>query len=238
MSTNKVIPPLKTPDLTYTLPYNGPGALSGNLQTLYTSVAVTKTSTRPETPETALAQSGKGPAPEAPPATVPGASQPLLDPNGKTVAPIDPDKYTVSSKWNVTRNLTGKPKRHKGIDLAAKSGTPIHAVKDGVVSKVSSEYHRDASGQPLRNADGSYKLKGYGNYVEVKHADGTYTRYAHLSGYNTNAAFKPGAQIGAGTVIGYVGNTGTSFGKTGNHLHLEVRDTKTGKDLDPTPLIK
>lgn len=57
---------------------------------------------------------------------------------------------------------------------------------------------------------------GYGNYVVIRHDNGTQTLYAHMSSTNVGA----GQHVGQGQVVGYVGSTGRS---TGSHLHFEVR---------------
>jgi murein DD-endopeptidase MepM/ murein hydrolase activator NlpD len=86
---------------------------------------------------------------------------------------------------------------HQGTDYAAGYGTPVRATADGIVTKA--------------GRDG-----GYGNLVEIRHANGVRTRYGHLSG------FAPGIRVGARVKqkdwIGYVGSTGLS---TGPHLHYE-----------------
>lgn len=75
-------------------------------------------------------------------------------------------------------------------------------------------------------------LKGsYGNYVKIKHDNGMYTLYAHIK-YKT-VTVKTGDRVTKGQVIGYMGNTGNSFGA---HLHFEVRNEKDAK-IDPTPYI-
>ncbi len=86
---------------------------------------------------------------------------------------------------------------HVGIDLTAKSGTPIYAPADGVV-----EYAK--------------KKGAYGNYLLINHPYGFKTAYGHLKSF----AVKEGDYISKGDIIGYVGNTGRS---TGPHLHYEVR---------------
>ena len=86
---------------------------------------------------------------------------------------------------------------HAGIDISAPSGTPIRAADSGRVV--------------LLGWTG-----GYGNYTCVQHTSSMSTCYAHQSGYNTSS----GAGVRQGQVIGYVGNTGHSFGA---HLHFEVR---------------
>jgi murein DD-endopeptidase MepM/ murein hydrolase activator NlpD len=65
---------------------------------------------------------------------------------------------------------------------------------------------------------------GYGNYTCIDHGGGMATCYGHQSSY----AVSSGAQVSQGQVIGYVGNTGHSFGA---HLHFEVRIN--GNPVDP-----
>ena len=89
---------------------------------------------------------------------------------------------------------------HEGIDISAAEGTPITAAASGTVILLQSEYE---SG-------------GYGNYTCVDHGGGLSTCYAHQSSFATSA----GASVAQGDLIGYVGNTGNSFGA---HLHFEVR---------------
>lgn len=88
------------------------------------------------------------------------------------------------------------------IDLAAPIGTPIMASASGTVLLAKLGYNG-----------------GYGNYVVVKHDNGTQTLYAHMSKIGTTA----GTTVQQGEVIGYVGSTGRS---TGPHVHFEVRGAK------------
>ena len=94
---------------------------------------------------------------------------------------------------------------HAGIDLAAPEGTPIRAAQSGKVV--------------LAGWTG-----GYGNYTCVQHGGSLSTCYAHQSRYGTSV----GASVSQGQVIGYVGNTGHSFGA---HLHFETRIN--GSPVDP-----
>lgn len=91
---------------------------------------------------------------------------------------------------------------HAGLDMASGCGTPILAVKAGVVV---------ASGQPLAPFD-----SGYG--VVVDHGDGIMTWYWHIS---PQVVVYPGQIVTSGTVVGYEGSTGFS---TGCHLHFAVND--------------
>ena len=88
---------------------------------------------------------------------------------------------------------------HRGIDIAVPYGTPIHAVKAGVVI-VSSPW-----------------VNSWGEYVVINHGDGLTTLSAHMS----MRAVEAGAVVNQGDIIGYVGSTGFS---SGNHLHLEVAE--------------
>jgi murein DD-endopeptidase MepM/ murein hydrolase activator NlpD len=97
---------------------------------------------------------------------------------------------------------------HEGIDIGAAEGTPIRAAASGSVVLLQSEA---SSG-------------GYGNFTCVDHGGGLSTCYAHQSSFATSS----GASVGQGQVIGYVGNTGHSFGA---HLHFEVR--YNGAPVDP-----
>ncbi|MET0628470.1 MAG: M23 family metallopeptidase [Acidimicrobiia bacterium] len=101
--------------------------------------------------------------------------------------------------------LSGGAGFHPGFDLAATSGTPIHAAAAGVVVLAGD-------------------CGGYGNCVVIDHGDSLATVYAHQSGLSARV----GEHVDAGEVIGYVGSTGMS---TGPHLHFEVR--VHGLPVDP-----
>jgi murein DD-endopeptidase MepM/ murein hydrolase activator NlpD len=109
------------------------------------------------------------------------------------------DGARLSSKFGMRRHpILGYTKMHKGVDFAAPRGTPVMASGNGVVK--------------LARWNG-----GYGNFVEVAHANGYSTGYAHLS--RIARGIKPGAKVRQGQIIAYVGSTGRS---TGPHLHYEV----------------
>lgn len=89
---------------------------------------------------------------------------------------------------------------YNGVDLAASSGTPIVA---------------SAGGQVVISKDYGWN-GGYGDYMVIKHNNGTQTLYAHMS---KNIVFA-GQWVVQGQVVGYIGSTGRS---TGPHLHFEIR---------------
>ncbi|MEK7136412.1 MAG: M23 family metallopeptidase, partial [Patescibacteria group bacterium] len=60
---------------------------------------------------------------------------------------------------------------------------------------------------------------GYGNYVVIKHDNGTQTLYGHMN----TVTVAPGQTIGQGDPVGTVGNSGNS---TGPHIHFEIRGAR------------
>ncbi|MFC7646445.1 M23 family metallopeptidase [Streptosporangium lutulentum] len=69
----------------------------------------------------------------------------------------------------------------------------------------------------------------YGKWVEVRHSDGTRTRYAHLATMVRSASSS--LSVGQGTAIGTVGSTG---GSSAPHLHYEQRTSSGAMDTSPT----
>jgi murein DD-endopeptidase MepM/ murein hydrolase activator NlpD len=112
----------------------------------------------------------------------------------------------VTSKFGFRRHpITGRRSMHMGIDIAAKRGTEIVAMADGLVIF-------------------SGRKSGYGNIVELRHPNGLETRYAH----NERNLVREGDLIKKGQVIAKLGSTGRS---TGPHVHFEVR--KNGEAVNP-----
>jgi len=106
--------------------------------------------------------------------------------------------------------ILGYRRAHKGVDFAARRGTPIKAAGDGVIERA--------------NRYGSF-----GNYVLIRHANGYKTAYAHLKGFSRG--IRKGKRVDQGDIIAYVGTTGRS---TGPHLHYEVH--LYGKAVNPQRL--
>lgn len=115
----------------------------------------------------------------------------------------DPGRVSASGLvWPVRGRVTSEygwrwGRMHQGIDIAARSGTPIIAANSGVVIQAG-------------------RMGGYGNVVIVDHGSSFSTVYAHQS----RIAARNGQAVSRGQVIGYVGSTGHS---TGPHLHFETR---------------
>ncbi len=104
-------------------------------------------------------------------------------------------------------------KTHKGIDLAAPTGTPIYAAAPGTV--VAASY-------------GAWH-SSYGKHVVIYHGNGIYTNYAHMSKIKTRI----GRKVKAGDLIGLCGSTGRS---TGPHLHFEIRIGRANR-VNPKPYL-
>lgn len=106
--------------------------------------------------------------------------------------------------------FTGASAMHAGIDFKGPIGTPIMAAADGVVSYAGVH-------------------SGYGNCVEITHANGLVTRYAHLSSFSVTL----GQKVVRGVQIARMGSTGRS---TGPHLHFEVR--LNGQAINPLKFLE
>lgn len=105
----------------------------------------------------------------------------------------------VSSSFNIGRRhpILHRVRAHKGVDLAARSGTRIKASGDGKVI--------------FKGRKG-----GYGNVIILKHRNGIRTLYGHLSKFAKG--LQVGKEVEQSEIIGYVGMTGLA---TGPHLHYE-----------------
>lgn len=113
----------------------------------------------------------------------------------------------LSSTFGMRKHpVLGRMRAHKGVDYAARSGTPIMAAGDAKVSFV------------------GWKA-GYGRAVILDHGQGRSTLYGHMSSWGK---FKSGQRVSQGSTIGYVGMTGLA---TGPHLHYEFRIN--GQQVNP-----
>lgn len=115
---------------------------------------------------------------------------------------IRPVPGRITSPFGRRRNPFMRSQRsyHKGLDIGAGMGTPVHAARSGLVI-----YSR--------------RMGGYGNCVFIRHAGGYVTAYAH----NKKNLVNVGDVVRQGQVIAEVGRTGSA---TGPHLHFEVRKWK------------
>ncbi|WP_038027802.1 peptidoglycan DD-metalloendopeptidase family protein [Picosynechococcus sp. NKBG15041c] len=138
---------------------------------------------------------------------------------GETVTPelpplASPDNYLPGADvfagyiWPAQGTLTSGygprwGRMHRGIDIAAPTGTPIFAAASGEVITA------------------GWNSGGYGNLVRIRHADGSVTLYAH----NSRLLVRQGQQVKQGQHIAAMGSTGFS---TGPHLHFEIHPSGNG----------
>lgn len=125
-----------------------------------------------------------------------------------------------SGECEVTQEYKGAA--HAGIDIVKKGYMldNIVAHSDGVVIQVISNC----------NANTPNDSNNPGNMVKIDHGNGYMTRYLHL-GYGS-VKVSNGQKVTKGQILGYMGNTGYSFG---GHLHFEV--WKNGNRIDPTEYL-
>lgn len=127
-----------------------------------------------------------------------------------------PGCQIITSKFG-WRKLDGVDDYHKGIDLAKNGNAAGEKVIAALGGKVIYSYN-----------DGKWH-GGAGNCVAIQHSNNIVTKYFHLQ----KAVATTGATISAGTLIGYVGNTGNSRGA---HLHFQLEDNE--KPIDPLPYLE
>lgn len=114
------------------------------------------------------------------------------------------DGYIWPAQGTVTSGYGWRWGRmHRGVDVAGPVGTPIVAAAAGIVEQA------------------GWNSGGYGNIVEIRHPDGSMTRYAHNSRLNVST----GQSVRQGELIAEMGSTGYS---TGPHLHFEVHPEGSG----------
>ncbi|HUK10252.1 MAG TPA: peptidoglycan DD-metalloendopeptidase family protein [Stellaceae bacterium] len=159
------------------------------------------------------APSASAPAPTTPAAPAPEAT-PSTPPQGSETAalPPPPPRAGRSFLWPVHGRIIGRfgpgqnGGENDGIDIAAPEGTPVVAAESGIVAYAGNE------------------LRGYGNLVLLKHADGWMTAYGH----NSKILVKRGDRVLRGQTIAHVGATGAV---SEPQLHFELR--KGTRALDP-----
>jgi murein DD-endopeptidase MepM/ murein hydrolase activator NlpD len=132
----------------------------------------------------------------------------LLDKDSylKSTPTLLPTKGWITSYYGPRISPTSRRLRmHEGIDIGARTGTPIVASADGIVLYAGTK-------------------PGFGKFVHIDHGYGVETFYAHAKRLHT----KKGRRVRRGDFIARIGNTGSS---TGPHLHYEIR--VNGTPVDP-----
>jgi multidrug efflux pump subunit AcrA (membrane-fusion protein) len=140
----------------------------------------------------------------------------LLLMNRNLLAEAMPSGKPVKKGWmssgfgKRTDPFRGSKSFHRGLDFAGKRGSEVVAVASGIVTRAK-------------------KVAGYGNVVEIKHADG----YSTLYGHNKENLVKEGEMVSKGQTIALLGSTGRS---SGPHVHFEVHHN--GKIVDPLRYVR
>ncbi len=127
-------------------------------------------------------------------------------PNGRPVS-----GGWVSSGYGYRNDpFSGRRVFHAGVDIANRTGAPIHAVGGGIVTFAGVR-------------------AGYGLMVEITHGSGYITRYAHALAKTVVV----GDRVEKGDIVAVVGSSGRS---TGAHLHFEV--VRNGRTVDPRKYLR
>lgn len=124
-----------------------------------------------------------------------------------SIWPVEIKNNNIAADYGLmTHPILKKKKFHKGIDIPAKTGDPVYATSDGIVST---------------SDDGR---TNYGKFIVVDHDKTFQSKYCHLS----KLMVKEGDEVIKGQLIGLIGSTGLS---TSPHLHYEV--LKNGENVNP-----
>ncbi|HSK40767.1 MAG TPA: M23 family metallopeptidase, partial [Arenibaculum sp.] len=147
------------------------------------------------------------PAPPVPAARPSAGPPPVVEP---------PPRASARFAWPVHGEILSEfgskadGMHNDGINIAAPQGTEVFAAENGVVAYAGNE------------------LRGFGNLLLIRHADGWMTAYAHLD----RMAVRRGDRVGRGQSIGTIGSTGSV---SVPQLHFEVR--KGSRAVDPKGLL-
>jgi murein DD-endopeptidase MepM/ murein hydrolase activator NlpD len=192
----------------------GGGISSGNLPPLQGANAGPAPAPTTVTPAPVFTPQPAQPTPPAqtqtaqiqppPPKPAPaGDPLPVLKPNSPFIWPV---AGKVVSKFGPAKDN----QRNDGVNIAAPDGAPVKASADGVVAYAGNE------------------LRGFGNMVLLRHADGWVTAYAH----NSSLLVKKGDKVRQGQTIARVGSTGNVETP---QLHFELRQGT--KAVDPLRVL-
>ncbi|GMN05489.1 hypothetical protein MTsPCn5_08770 [Croceitalea sp. MTPC5] len=128
-----------------------------------------------------------------------------------SAVPLEKGDYILSSDYGIRSHpISGKTKKHFGIDLAASNGKPVYASASGIITDI------------------FYSDKGYGTHIIIKHRFGFQTLYGHLD----KVLAHKGQKVEQHELIATVGSSGSS---TGYHLHYET--IKNQVKIDPRPSL-
>lgn len=200
--------------------------------TVTTQPAAETTVATPTPDETTVtsAPSGESPDPSPDPTTAPApapAPTPRCEPFRYSMTwPLAGDGQIISV-FGTDRDQGAR--RHKGVDIAAPTLTPVVAVADGIVMKVVHEVGTEEC-----------------CWTSIRHHDGWQSYYLHLNndlfgtddglGVGVRPDLVEGMEVSAGEVIGWLGDSGNAE-ETVPHLHFELR-TSGGVAIDAVPSVR
>jgi murein DD-endopeptidase MepM/ murein hydrolase activator NlpD len=172
----------------------------------------------PSKVNTQVASADEGPSPRGVPVSRPGPNYTTTTTRTATAKgplpapPVPSGDFVWPAQGKIISSFGSKENglHNDGVNIAVAAGTPVHAAQSGVVAYAGNE------------------LKGYGNLLLVRHANGWMTAYAH----NSKLLVKRGDTVMRGQTISLAGSTGSV---TSPQVHFEVR--KGAKAVDPRGVV-
>ena len=112
----------------------------------------------------------------------------------------------------------------QGLDfvLTGGKGVPLYSPIAGVVTDVIGGFSNPRN-KPLTKGQGTKQNRGFGNQVKIKTPDGLEMWISHLDDVSN---IRSGQRISRGTLLGTQGNTGNTYGRTGVHLDITMKNRK------------
>ncbi|WP_221047563.1 M23 family metallopeptidase [Methylogaea oryzae] len=152
----------------------------------------------------------------------PGDPSAQPEENHAYLPPIAPGStYAISQGFFGAFSHQGAQNRY-AIDIAMPEGTPVHAMRDGVVMAVENDFYESGVKD---------KLQSRANHIRILHDDGGMAVYAHLALESTQVS--QGQKVVAGQLIAHSGRTGYA---SGPHLHVVIQRNK-GMELESMPFL-
>lgn len=213
---------------TTTQPASSPSTTAPDEETSTTEPPSTSSSTEPVTTSTTVEGPTTTTTPNGSSTTVPTAPKPAgcVPFEYRLTWPVHANSHVISS-FGADRDHGAR--HHEGIDIQAPRMTPVVAVSDGTVARITQEVGTENCCS-----------------VVIRHDDGWQSVYVHLNNdrYGTDDGMgigvRPdlvvGIKVVAGEVIGWIGDSGNAE-DTVDHLHFELR-TREGVAVDPAPSLR
>ncbi len=139
--------------------------------------------------------------------------------------PVPSTTHTSREYWNNSSSS------HLGVDIPAADGTAVFATKSGTIVK----FYNSCNHYEVGSLSGCVHngVYGAGNYVTVRHDDGTWAMYSHMQKNSFPANIYENARVVQGQFLGGIGSSGYS---TGSHLHFAIRTGNANSFWSATPV--